>query len=110
MLSELIDEFNNRYGLGLSEADKLMYEERVVAATEDPDLEQAAIASRNEGDFEIPFNRKFTDIMVERNEVDTKFTEKFFSDSEFQGRLTREARRAAYRMIRRRHGLSDTTA
>jgi type I restriction enzyme R subunit len=48
--------------------------------------------------------------MVERAEVDTKFTEKFFSDSEFQGRLTREARKAAYRMIRRRHNLPDTTA
>ncbi|WP_344209259.1 type I restriction endonuclease subunit R [Kribbella sancticallisti] len=110
LLSELIDDFNNRYGLGLSEADKLMYEERVVAAVEDPDLQQAAIASRNEGDFEMPFNKKFQDIMVERAEVDTKFTEKYFSDSEFQGRLTREARKAAYRMIRRRHNLPDTTA
>jgi type I restriction enzyme R subunit len=110
MLSELIEEFNDRYGLGLSEADKLMYEERVVAASEDPDLEQAGIASRNEGDFEMPFNQRFRDIMVERAEADTKFTEKFFSDSEFQGRLTREARKAAYRMIRRRHNLPDTTA
>ena len=109
LLSELIDDFNNRYGLGLSEADKLMYEERVVAAAEDPDLQQAAIASRNEGDFEMPFNKRFQDIMVERAEVDTKFTEKFFADSEFQGRLTREARKAAYRMIRRRHNLPDTS-
>jgi type I restriction enzyme R subunit len=110
LLSELIDEFNDRYGLGLSEADRLMYEERIVAAAEDPGLEQAAVASRNEGDFEMPFNQRFKDIMVERAEADTKFTEKFFTDSEFQGRLTREARKAAYRMIRRRHGLSDTTA
>jgi type I restriction enzyme R subunit len=110
LLSELIDEFNDRYGLGLSEADRLMYEERIVAATEDPDLEQAAVASRNEGDFEMPFNQRFKDIMIDRAEADTKFTEKFFTDSEFQGRLTREARKAAYRMIRRRHGLSDTTA
>jgi type I restriction enzyme R subunit len=110
LLADLIDEFNNRYGLGLSEADKLMYEERVVAAAEDPDLEQAAIASRNEGDFEMPFNKRFQDIMVERAEVGTKFTEKFFSDDEFQGRLTREARKAAYKMIRRRHNLPETTA
>ncbi|MFC5262512.1 type I restriction endonuclease subunit R [Kribbella qitaiheensis] len=109
LLADLINDFNERYGLGLSEADKLMYEERVVAAAEDPDLEQAAIASRNEGDFEMPFNKRFPDIMVERAEVGTKFTEKFFSDSEFQGRLTREARKAAYRMIRRRHNLPETT-
>ncbi|WP_103336818.1 type I restriction endonuclease subunit R [Amycolatopsis sp. CA-126428] len=110
LLSELIEEFNDRYGLGLSDADRLMYEERIVAAAGDPDLEQAAVASRNEGDFEMPFNQRFNDIMVERAEADTKFTEKYFSDKEFQGRLTREARKAAYRMIRRRHGLSDTTA
>jgi type I restriction enzyme R subunit len=110
LLSELIEDFNNRYGLGLSDADKLMYEERVTAAIEDPDLQQAAIASRNEGDFEMPFNKRFQDIMVERAEADTKFTEKYFSDSEFQSRLTREARKAAYRMIRRRHNLPDTTA
>ncbi|WP_329584620.1 DEAD/DEAH box helicase family protein [Kitasatospora sp. NBC_01250] len=109
LLSELIEEFNDRFGLGLSEADRLMYEERIVAAAEDPDLEQAAVASRNEGDFELPFDDRFKDIMVERAEADTKLTERFFSDDDFQGRLTREARRAAYRMIRRRHGLSDTT-
>ncbi|MET9314204.1 type I restriction endonuclease [Kribbella sp. NPDC003505] len=108
LLSELIEDFNNRYGLGLSEADKLMYEERVTAAIEDPDLQQAALASRNEGDFELPFNKRFQDIMVERAEADTKFTEKYFSDEEFQGRLTREARKAAYRMIRRRHNLPET--
>jgi type I restriction enzyme R subunit len=107
LLSELIEDFNNRYGLGLSEADKLMYEERVIAAVEDPDLQQAALASRNEGDFEMPFNKRFQDIMVERAEADTKFTEKYFSDSEFQSRLTREARKAAYRMIRRRHNVPE---
>jgi type I restriction enzyme R subunit len=109
LLSEIIEQFNDRYGLGLSEADRLMYEERIVAAAEDPDLQQAAVASRNEGDFELPFDSRFRDIMVERADADTTFTEKFFSDEEFQGRLTREARRAAWRMIRRRHGLTDST-
>ena len=107
LLSELIDEFNERFGLGLSEADRLQYEERIVAAVEDPDMQEAAVASRNEGDFELPFDSRFRDIMIERAEADTKFTEKFFTDAEFSGRLTREARRAAYRMIRRRHGLSE---
>lgn len=107
LLSELIDDFNQRYGLGLSDADKVMYEERVVALAEDPQMEQGVIASRNEGDVEHLADERFKDIMVERAEADTKFTEKFFNDTEFQGRLTREARRAAYRMIRRRHGLSE---
>lgn len=109
LLSELIEDFNNRYGLGLSEADIVMIEERITAAASDPVLEQAAVASRNEGDFEMPFAKRFPDIMVERAEADTKFTEKYFSDSEFQGRLTREARKAAYRMIRRRHNLPEAT-
>jgi type I restriction enzyme R subunit len=84
-----------------------MYEERIVAAAADPHLEAAAVASRNEGDFELPFKTRFRDIMVDRAEADTAFTQRFFTDNEFQGRLTREARRAAYRMIRRRHGLPD---
>lgn len=107
LLSDIIEEFNDRFGLGLSEADRLMYEERIIAAAEDPDLQEAAVASRNEGDFELPFDSRFRDIMIERAEVDTKFTEKFFSDNEFAGRLTREARRAAYRMIRHRNGITD---
>jgi type I restriction enzyme R subunit len=107
LLSEIIEEFNQRYGLGLSEADRLRYEERIVAAAEDPELQQAAVASRNEGDFELPFGSRFPDIMVERAEADTSFTQRFFSDNEFRGRLTREARRAAYRMIRRQHGLAE---
>lgn len=107
LLSELIDEFNERYGAGMSAADKVQFEERIVAAVDDPDLQEAAVASRNEGDFELPFDGRFRDIMVERAEADTAFTEKFFSDAEFSGRLTREARRAAYQMIRRRAGLTD---
>jgi type I restriction enzyme R subunit len=107
-LAEIIEHFNLRYGLGLSEADRLQYEERMVAAIEDPALNEAAAASRNEADFELPFESRFREIMVERAEADTRFTEKFFSDNEFAGRLTREARRAAYRMIRRRHGLTAT--
>ncbi|WP_075986060.1 type I restriction endonuclease subunit R [Streptomyces sp. FR-008] len=108
LLSELIEEFNVRYGLGLSEADRVMYEERIVAAAGDPDLEDAAVAARNEGDFEHPFNKRFRDIMIERAEADTKFTERYFSDAEFQGQLLQEARTAAYRLIRRRHNLPDT--
>ncbi|MDG4789213.1 type I restriction endonuclease [Micromonospora sp. WMMD1102] len=107
LLSELIEEFNRRYGEGMSEADRLSVEERIVAAAEDAELQEAAVASRNEGDFELPFDARFRDIMVERAEADTKFTERYFADNEFRGRLTREARRLAYRMIRRRHGLSD---
>ncbi|SFC82589.1 type I restriction endonuclease subunit R [Streptomyces aidingensis] len=108
LLSEIIEDFNERHGLGLSEADRLMYEERIVAAAEDPGLEAAAVASRNEGDFELPFQSRFRDIMIERAEADTKFTERYFSDAEFQGKLDQEARRAAYRLIRRRHNLPDT--
>lgn len=108
-LAEIIEEFNQRYGLGLSEADRVNYAERIVAATEDPKLNEAAVASRNEADFELPFETRFREIMVERAEADTRFTEKFFSDNEFAARLTREARRAAYRMIRRRHNLPVTT-
>jgi type I restriction enzyme R subunit len=108
LLSEIIDDFNERHGLGLSEADRIMYEERIVAAAEDQDLQEAAVAARNEGDFEHPFNKRFRDIMIERAEADTKFTEKYFSDEEFQGKLLQEARRAAYRLIRRRHNLPDT--
>lgn len=108
LLSEIIEDFNEQHGLGLSEADRVMYEERIVAAAEDQDLQEAAVAARNEGDFEHPFNKRFRDIMIERAEADTKLTEKYFSDEEFQGRLLQEARRAAYRLIRRRHNLPDT--
>jgi type I restriction enzyme, R subunit len=61
----------------------------VVAAAEDTALNEAGVASRNK--------------------ADTRFTEKFFSDNDFRGRLTREARRAVYQMIRRRHALPSTT-
>jgi type I restriction enzyme, R subunit len=108
-LAEIIEAFNDRYGLGLSDADRLQIAERVVAAADDSALNEAGVASRNEADFALPFQSRFREIMVERAEADTKFTEKYFSDNEFAGRLTREARRAVYQMIRRRHGLPGTT-
>jgi type I restriction enzyme, R subunit len=106
-LSEIIEGFNERYGLGLTEADKLMVEERIVAASEDPEFQEPALAN-SEGAFQHVFDDRFRDIMMERAEASTKFTERFFGDNDFQSALTRDARRAVYGMIRRNHGLSET--
>lgn len=104
-LAEVVAAFNDRFGLGLSDADKLLIMEKWVAARDDPGVVAAALASRNEDDFELPFNERFTDIMVDRAEADDKLTERFFAEEGFRGGMTREGRRWCYRMIRRQHNL-----
>ena len=93
--------------MGLSDADKLMVEERIAAVMGEKRVQQAAVGA-SEDAFEHVFDKEFEDVMVERAQSNIKFTERFFGEEEFRSALTRDARRAAYRMIRRNAGLADT--
>ncbi len=104
-LSELIEEFNARYGLGLTDADKLLLEQQVMASTEDDVVENAALVN-DEENFGLVFDRRFENVVLERQEQNLALFKRFFDDHVFRTRLTELARREAYRIIRTRHNVA----
>lgn len=96
-LSELIDEFNDRFGTNLGEDDLVrpMYE-----AAEDPKVQAAAFANDEES-FGHVFDDVFEGKVIERVEDNTKFLQRFADDAAFKEDFTKLARRRAYEMIRR---------
>lgn len=98
-LSRLIDELNDRFGLGLSEADKLWWEQAVVTAKEDSGVRAAAVVN-DEENFGAVFDRKFESVVAERHSANAELINRYFDDADFGSKLRRLARRAAYDAIR----------
>ena len=96
-LSDLIDDFNDRFGSSLGEEDLVrpMHE-----AAEDPRVQAAALVN-DEENFGHVFDSVFEDKVIERVEDNTKFWQRFADDDAFKADFTMLARRRAYEMIRR---------
>jgi type I restriction enzyme R subunit len=64
-LEQIIAAINERYGLGLTDSDRIWWEQQIVASTEDPEVEVAALVN-SEANFAEVFNPKFDDIVIDR--------------------------------------------
>ncbi|MFB8766135.1 type I restriction endonuclease [Nocardiopsis alba] len=105
LLSEIIEIFNEHFGHDLSEADRLMMEERFQTVMAQPGVEMAAV-NNDEGAFRHAFEPAMKDAVMERYESGVEFTERYFGEQDFQSSINRAMSRAAYRLLRQRNGLS----
>ncbi|WP_017611998.1 type I restriction endonuclease subunit R [Nocardiopsis salina] len=105
LLSEIIEIFNDHFGRELGEADKLMLRERFQTLVENPDLELAAV-NNDEGAFRHAFDPAMKEAVMERYETGAEFTERYFGEQDFQSSINRAMSKAAYRLLRRRNGLT----
>ncbi|HEX2419290.1 MAG TPA: hypothetical protein VHJ83_14410 [Micromonosporaceae bacterium] len=104
-LSELIEEFNDRYGLGLTDSDKVWYAQQITAATENGTLRSAALVN-DEENFGFVFDQLFDEVVIERNGDNGKLLRRYFDGDAFRTRITDLARREVYRMIRGQHNVA----
>jgi type I restriction enzyme, R subunit len=81
-LSEVIDVLNERFGLNLTEADELYFEQiEETLVTSDELLAQA---KANEIDnFRFPFEQQFDAAVVDRQEANEELFKKILEDPEF---------------------------
>ena len=105
LLSEIIEIFNEHFGHDLSEADRLMMEERFQTVLAQPGVEMAAV-NNDEGAFRHEFKSAMKEAVIERYESGVGFTERYFGEQDFQSSINRAMSRAAYRLMRQRNGLS----
>jgi type I restriction enzyme R subunit len=104
LLSELIDQFNERFGENLGVQDIAT---TFQAAFENPGVQLAGAANRTEDEFAGKFIEVFEEKMIEHFDTVADLGGRYFSKSDpsFKETLNRQLSRAAWRMIRRQQGL-----
>ncbi|GAB2464336.1 DEAD/DEAH box helicase family protein [Streptosporangium sandarakinum] len=103
-LRDLIAAFNDRYGLGLSEADQVWVEQQFREAAGADALRQAALVN-DEANFGEVFADHLEKVVIDRHTGNTGLMQRFYDDSLFRSRITEIGRRQVYRMIRDSEGL-----
>ncbi|MEH0820717.1 MULTISPECIES: type I restriction endonuclease subunit R [unclassified Micromonospora] len=104
-LSELIDAFNDKFGIGLGESDKVWVEQQIVALAEDGTLEAAAMVN-DESNFGVVCDKRIEDVILSRHDDNGKLMQRYLDDEGLRSQLNQFARRQAYQMIRRRKGIA----
>lgn len=97
-LSSLIEVLNDRFGMNLGEADQVWFDQQVEAAVADENLREVAAANTEEN-FGFEFDRRFADVLEQRQSLNDDLFRMFFDKPEFQEALTAWARREVYDRI-----------
>jgi type I restriction enzyme R subunit len=97
-LAEIIEELNERFGLGLGTSDRILIMQQVASVVEDPTMQQVAL-SNDEARFGQVADDRLDDIVAENAERNTEFMKLYFDNPEFQKAIKETARRRAYRII-----------
>ncbi len=97
-LSSLIDVLNDKFGMDLTEADQIWFDQQVEAATQQDDLREVA-ASNTEENFGYVFDSRFADLLEQRHNANDELFRMFFGKPEFQEALTTWARREVYQRV-----------
>src|SRR5690606_6946323 len=103
LLSELISQFNEKYGTEFTEEDVAKPFQQAV---DDDGVQLAGLGSRNEEEFQGKFVEVFETKMLENFATQQDLGRRYFSKSDpsFKETLNKQLGRAAWRMIRKQHG------
>ncbi|MEH1017139.1 type I restriction endonuclease [Micromonospora sp. CPCC 206060] len=104
-LSELIEAFNERFGIGLGEGDRVWVEQQIVALAEDGALQAAAMVN-DESNFGVVCDKRIEDVILSRHDDNGKLMQRYLDDESLRSQLNQFARRQAYQMIRRNRGIT----
>ncbi|WP_069739397.1 type I restriction endonuclease subunit R [Streptomyces sp. EN27] len=104
LLSELIDQFNAKFGTDFTEEDvRKPFNEAMAEGKV-----RAAAVVNDENNFGKVFDKVFADKMADHIESTAGMGRQYFGpDKSFRSNLDRSARRAAWRMIRRDEGVDE---
>jgi len=95
LLSKLIADLNERFGLNLTDADRIWFEQQQQHYANDPDLKEVAIANDYDN-FEMHFVPLVADGLIERHEANEDLFKAFFNQPDFQRMMTRALSMSLY--------------
>ena len=95
LLSKLIADLNERFGLNLTDADRIWFEQQQQHYANDPDLMEVARANDYDN-FEMHFVPLVADGLIERHEANEDLFKAFFNQPDFQRMMTRALSMSLY--------------
>lgn len=95
LLSKLIADLNERFGLNLTDADRIWFEQQQQHYASDPDLMEVARANDYDN-FEMHFVPLIADGLIERHEANEDLFKAFFNQPDFQRMMTRALSMSLY--------------
>lgn len=95
LLSRLIADLNDRFGLNLTDADRIWFEQQQQHYANDPDLMEVARANDYDN-FEMHFVPLVADGLIERHEANEDLFKAFFNQPDFQRMMTRALSMSLY--------------
>jgi len=95
LLSKLIADLNDRFGLNLTDADRIWFEQQQQHYANDPDLMEVAKANDYDN-FEMHFVPLVADGLIERHEANEDLFKAFFNQPDFQRMMTRALSMSLY--------------
>jgi type I restriction enzyme R subunit len=95
LLSKLIADLNERFGLNLTDADRIWFEQQQQHYANDPDLMEVAKANDYDN-FEMHFVPLVADGLIERHEANEDLFKAFFNQPDFQRMMTRALSMSLY--------------
>ncbi len=95
LLSKLIADLNERFGLNLTDADRIWFEQQQQHYASDPDLMEVARANDYDN-FEMHFVPLVADGLIERHEANEDLFKAFFNQPDFQRMMTRALSMSLY--------------
>ena len=95
LLSKLIADLNKRFGLNLTDADRIWFEQQQQHYANDPDLKEVARANDYDN-FEMHFVPLVADGLIERHEANEDLFKAFFNQPDFQRMMTRALSMSLY--------------
>ncbi|SDH11303.1 type I restriction enzyme, R subunit [Pseudonocardia oroxyli] len=97
-MSQVIDELNDRFGLGLGTSDAILVFQQVIGLVEDEKMQQIALMN-DEDRFGQVANDKLDDIVLDNAGRNTDFVKHYFDNADFRGMIKEAARKRAYQII-----------
>lgn len=95
LLSRLIADLNERFGLNLTDADRIWFEQQQQHYANDTDLMEVARANDYDN-FEMHFVPLVADGLIERHEANEDLFKAFFNQPDFQRMMTRALSMSLY--------------
>jgi type I restriction enzyme R subunit len=108
-LSSIIDVLNERFGLDLTEADKLLFDQFEESWVEDGELSDQA-RSNTLDNFRLAFDRKFLQTIVTRVDANDEIFKKILDDEDFRSTVGEYYLQRVYERLREAPGEAEQRA
>ena len=98
LLSKLIAALNERFGLNLTEADRIWFEQQQSHHAQNPELREVALANDYDN-FAYFFEPKIESELIERHEANEDLFKAFFNQPDFRRMMTEALSKSLYNIF-----------